>query len=423
MNNLIRFEKQIRQFVLPGLIILTSSVLLLPATVHSQSCTPEGDDIWTGAYLASWEHFAPPTGNWGHLPTGQIDWEAITHLYYFAITANYDGTLPDIEPYQNMGPDRINAIINAAHQNNTPVLLSVGGWGNYEAFSSAISENWRKRFIYSLINMMTRWGFDGIDIDMEPIRDSDIDNYNAFISDLHAEAQKINTPLCDAPLLTAATSWQPGLFAGLQHYFDQINLMTYDFSGAWDGWVTWHNSPVYSGGLSFPGRDGELPSVDRQVQEFLSAGVDPGKLGIGIDFYGYIWKGGQGTDTGGATRPNQTWNTPPTVTDNVPYRTIMDNYFSEEAYHWDEAAGAAYLSIDQPGSSSDKFITFDDENVIKEKIGYLTEHQLGGVFVWELSGAYMPEKPPRERDLLLTYLKETVANRDSLFPDFYIQNE
>lgn len=402
------------------LITITITGLLKPEPLDKQS-TSQVRDIWVGAYLASWEHFAPPTGNWGRLPTEEIDWEAITHLYYFALNANRDGSLQKIEPYENMGPDRINQIVSAAHQHNTQVLFSVGGWGNHEGFSNAIKPEIRPIFIQNLVAVLKDWGFDGIDLDMEPIRDEDIENYKAFVKELHSKLQDLDTPMSSPPLLVAATDWQPEMFSELQDYFDQINLMTYDFSGAWEGWVSWHNSPVYSGGKTFPGSNKPLPSVDRQVTEFINAGVEPGKLGIGIDFYGYVWQGGSGTDTGGVTRPNQQWSTPPGVTDNVPYHRIMEEYYREEFFRWDEDAQAAYLSIERSVPSESIFVSYEEEKAIEKKIRYAYENELGGVFIWELAGGYQREKPAGSRDLLLRAVKETILNAESLFRDLELR--
>lgn len=404
--------------VVPVLFLLAGLTVTNPVAAQSDT---ENKDLWVGAYLASWEHFAPPTGNWGRLPTNEIDWDAFTHLYYFALNAQEDGSLNKIEPYENMGPDRIKQIVSAAHQHNTPVLFSVGGWGNYEGFSKALKPDVRSAFVNNLISVLKEWKFDGIDLDMEPIRNEDVENYKAFVRELHAGLQELETPMSSTPLLVAATDWQPEMFAELQDYFDQINLMTYDFSGAWSGWVSWHNSPVYSGDKTFPGSNKPLPSVDHKVREFLDAGIDRSKLGIGIDFYGYVWQGGDGTDTGGVTRPNQRWTTAPRVTDNVPYHRIMQEYYREEYFRWDEEAQAAYLSIEQAGPSGSIFVSYEEEKAIEEKIRYAYENQLGGVFIWELSGGYQKEKPAGTRDLLLRAVKETVLNAESLFREIELE--
>jgi len=369
-------------------------------------------DVWVGAYMASWNHFAPPTGNWGNLPTDEIDWDAFTHMYYFAFNAQSDGSLSEVEPFANLNPDRLNQIVAAAHDNSKPILFSVGGYGNYDGFSSAISPSNRSTFISNLISIMQEWDFDGIDLDMEPINDRDVDNYKAFVQELRAALDQTETTLLNRPLLVTATIWQPEMHAELNQHFDQINLMTYDFSGAWPGWVSWHNSPVFNGGLTFESNGRELPSIDESVDEFINAGVPKEKLGIGIDFYGYVWQGGSGTSTGGVTEPNQSWDSAPQVTDNVPYYEIMSDYFQQEFYHWDDQAEAAYLSIDKNSNSEDHFISYDDEQTIRAKFEYIRQKGVGGAIIWELTGGYREDQPDGERDNLLQQVKASLNNAD-----------
>lgn len=382
-------------------------------TTKSASTSNNGNastssDMWVSAYLASYNHYVEPTGNWGNLPTDGIDWDSFTHLFYFSLNAKADGTLSTIAAYQNMSPDRINAIVSAAHKHNKPVIITIGGWGNHDGFSQAISSVNRTVFITNLVALIKTWGFDGIDLDMEPIQSADVANYKAFVKALRTALDKVATPLGNKPLLTAATAWQPGVFAELQNSFDQINLMTYDYSGAWQGWVSWHNSALQSGGLNFPNNTKPLPSIEGTVKQFTSAGVPKSKLGIGIDFYGYVWSGGSGTSTGGITAPDQSWTTAPTVKDNVSYHEIMSKYNSSATSHWDSKAKAAYLSIDNTGSANDKFISYDNEQTIKEKINYIRQHQLGGTIIWELSGGYRKNQPAGSRDKLLQTVKHAV---------------
>ena len=62
----------------------------------------------------------------------------------------------------------------------------------------------------------------------------------------------------------------------------------------WPGWVTWFNSPLYNGGYHLPPYGPLVTSVDGSVSNYLSNGVAPDKLGVGIAFYGYVWTGGSG---------------------------------------------------------------------------------------------------------------------------------
>jgi GH18 family chitinase len=85
-----------------------------------------------------------------------------------------------IGPSQNFNPDRLADIVPAAHARSKPILFSVGGWGNTE-FSDAIRPGVRATLVASLVEAMTDWGFDGVDVDMEPINASDHDNYAEFV--------------------------------------------------------------------------------------------------------------------------------------------------------------------------------------------------------------------------------------------------
>lgn len=374
-----------------------------PSQAGSQEVSFSNSEIWMGAYLAAWTHYVEPTGSWGNLPSDEIDWDAFTHLYYFALAAQSDGTLSAIEPYRNFGPDRVEEAVEYAHANGVPILYTVGGWGNYDGFSSAIEPENRANFIDNLIDVMTTWGFDGIDLDMEPIRDRDVENYSALVRELSEELDQLETPMTDRPFLTAAVGDQPDMFADLQHYFDQINIMTYDFSNAWGGWVSWHNSNLFNGGQKFPSTGRELPSVERSVNRFMQAGVAREKIGIGLDFYGYIWRG----EVDG---PMQEWDTPPEVEDNVAYYEIMDEYFTEDRYNWDDTAYAPYLSISSSDPSQRKFISYDDERLMREKVNYIYEKGLGGGIIWELGGGYRADQPAGERDVLLQTIKEAILN-------------
>ncbi len=359
---------------------------------------PDEPQMWVSAYFASWNHYAPPGGNWGNLPTDEIDWNGFTQLHYFVLTVNADGSLSEIKEWENMNPDRVDAIVQAAHDHNKPVLVSIGGWGNYDGFSQALADGTRATLVANLVQVMNDWGFDGIDLDMEPIEDSDVANYTAFVEELHAALQGESTPLLATPMLTTATGWQPEMHADLQDEFDQINLMTYDFSGAWSGWVTWHNAPISNGGHTFPSTGEPLPSIEEEVDRFIQAGVAPEKLGIGIDFYGYVWSG--------VSQPREGWTTAPTVEGNVAYHTIMSDYYASEFYNWDAEAKASYLSITDADPAL--FVSYDDERAVAEKVAYVRDNHLGGAIIWEIAGGYREGEPASSRHPLLDALEQAL---------------
>jgi chitinase len=360
-------------------------------SVHAQS-TP-----WVTAYYAGWMQ---GWSNNGHLPAQNIDYSALTHIIHFSLTPNTDGTLNS--DANSITPTNSAELVSRAHAAGRKVIISIGGWASDTGFRGATSASNRSRFISNLVSFMTTRGYDGIDIDWERLEATDGPQYTAFIRELRTALNALSP----RPLLTAAVTWQPGVVAQVQDQFDQINIMTYDLSGAWPGWVTWHNAPVYDGGVRFPSTGGAVPSANGMVDNFIGAGVPASKLGIGIDFYGYVWSGGDGTLTGGVTLPGQSWLVAPTVQANVPYYTIMDTYYNSTYDRWDDGAKAAYLSIDGLLSVNDKFISYDNERTAQAKSAYVQSKGIGGVIIWELGGGYRPNQPAGQHDLLLQAVKQ-----------------
>ena len=368
-------------------------ILLILTNVYTRAQS----DLWVTAYYAGWMQGQI---NNGHLPAQDIDYSAVTHIVHFALVPKSNGTLDDAA--NSVTQTNSAELISRAHANGVKVLISVGGWNSGEGFIGATSLLNLTSFVTNLVTFVTTRGYDGIDLDWEPLRSSDAILYIALVTALRT-ALDIAKP---GALLTAANGSEADIFAQIHQHFDQINLMTYDMSGPWPGWVTWHNSPVYNGGQQFPCcRDVYLPSADTHVDEFINAGIPAEKIGIGIDFYGYIWNGGNGTPTGGVAEPRQEWSSEPWVQGNVPYYTIMQDYYQPQYYGWDDTAKGAYLSIDNSGSSDDKFISYDDEQTVQAKFDYARSKGIGGLIVWEIGGGDRPDLPQGQRDPLLQAVK------------------
>src|ERR1041384_5282154 len=399
-----RVVVSIRGALLGVFVLFAGSYFFASELLAQQSHSPR----WVTAY------YMGSSQGWydnGLLPSGLIDYSAITHIIHFALLPNPDGSL---DTNDGMHQSNSAPLISKAHGAGAKVLISVGGAASNALFRQATDPAVIGTFINNLVGFMQSRGYDGIDIDWETVDPPDSLKLSLFLTSLR---QRLDA-LTPRPLLTAAaglgaaTLWKP--VAGL---LDQINLMTYDFSNARPGWVTWHNSPLYSRGADFPGTGVELPSADTLAGSFISAGIPPEKLAIGIDFYGYNWSGGGGTTTGGVTKPRQSWTTPPSVQANVHFSTIMSGYFSPGLYRWDTAASAPYLSIDLPDSANDKFISYDDERSCQAKVDYVRNKGLGGVFIWELGGGVLPPGY-YPRDPLLQAVKRAVHGppSDSLPP-------
>ena len=347
--------------------------------------------LWVTAYYPSWNQDGEGMG------PDKIDYSAITHLVHFAITPRADGTIENAKrgPLDVITPAQSADVVARAHKGGAKVLVCLGGASSGPAIAAAITDNVRPAFVKNLVAFVAARGYDGLDIDMEPIQPADEPSFVKFVGELRA-AMKAANPRW---LLTIPASGEPGaqskLCARLQSDFDQINIQTYDLSGTWPGFKTWYNGSLYGDGATLLTTTRPFPSVDDIVGQYLAAGIPAAKLGIGLAFYGYVWTGANG--------PAQPIKGVTTQT--LTYNDIMDKYFQPQLYHWDAAAHAPYLSLGADGDAARKFISFDDARLAREKVLYARAHGLGGVIIWQIGGGYRAGQPAGRKDVLLQAVK------------------
>jgi chitinase len=357
-------------------------------------------DLWRTGYYPGWEQSS--------MPASSIDFAALTHIIHFSVVPNANGSL-------NSNANSVTTansadVVSRAHGAGVKVLICVGGADSESAFQAATSVANLPTFISNITNFMASRGYDGVDLDWEPLPASDAQQYTNLVNGLRFAL----TGFAQPKLLTAAVGAYPPygdpataeyqMFSTIQAQFDQINIMTYDLSGPYDGWVTWFNSPIYDGGYRFPSSSGLVPSVNGAVNNFLNNGVAPGRLGIGIAFYGYVWTGGKGVSPTSITGPRQSWTNAPTA-ETYRYTDIMANYYQTNLYHWDAVAQAAYIGVTNANPINNIFLSSDDARGCQTKVSYARNHNLGGVMIWELAQDHTPNTP----DPLLQAVKQAVA--------------
>ena len=336
-------------------------------------------------YYAGWEYW--------QMSPDKIDWAGINCINHFSALPRGDGTL-DFDSLQ-LFPSRIEQMVQLARENEACVLLTIGGantkWPFAEATANAAVQ---ARFVENIVNAVVEYGYDGVDIDWEPLQDSDEAQFTALIRELRA-ALDARVP---GAMLTAAVGYEwdineykntTEIVASVIDDFDYINLMAYALAGPWGGWVTWHNSALFNGGETFPGLTKKLPTAEVLVEQYDAAGVPRDKMILGLAFFGRIWRGGEGTPTGGVTAPRQSWTTPPSMSREYQYHKIIARSDFQGNDHWDDIAKTPYLGIDNPGSADDLFIPYENPQSIKEKVRYAVLQRLAGLMIWELRGGYL----------------------------------
>jgi len=169
---------------------------------------------------------------------------------------------------------QLRSLIASAHRSGTKVLASLGGavippcGGDW---AQLLQPQTRGTVIANLLDLVDRYGLDGLDVDLEGKLMEGIDrdgNYTPFVHDLasglHARSK----------ILTAATaSWSGGMVPDTAlPFFDLIGIMSYDAVGP-----TW-GTP---GGEHAP-----YSQAQADLSLWIGKGVPPGKLALGVPFYG-----------------------------------------------------------------------------------------------------------------------------------------
>lgn len=353
------------------------------------------------AYFTSWSAYAR------NVTVENIDPSKLTHINFAFANLSSEGEIivgdswVDIE--KPFGSDTWETAkrghfnqLNILKQKfpHVKTLISVGGWtwsGNFSSVAS--SENGRKKFALSAVDFITRYGFDGLDIDWEfPVEGGndiahlpeDKQNYTLLLKEVRKAFDEQGKKDNKHYLLTIAggpnvTFTQNTELKEMMKYLDFINVMTYDYHGGWEN-ETGHNSPI------FADKD-DTYSVQQTIDAYIKTGVEPQDLNLGLAFYGRGWINVTDSDNNGLGRAGTaptgiglgqgTWEGAC-----FDYWDLEQNYINKNGYkrYWDDKAKVPYLY------NGNSFITYDDAESIKVKLDFAESKGLGGVMYWEFSG-------------------------------------
>jgi chitinase len=269
---------------------------------------------------------------------------------------------------------------------NLTILVSVGGWLWSTNFSDmALTRESRTVFEDSVMQFLTRFDLDGLDIDWEypgmpgsghPFRPEDKQNFTSLLRELRerfdASARRgrrlyLTIAMGASDEVLANTEMQK-----VQRYVDTVNLMTYDYYEPGSESITGNHSPLYAD----PADPKSASSADT-VRAFQKAGVPAEKILLGVPFYGHEW--GQVKDQNhglfqvGKAVPGA--YTPFNVIDT----TMLASGFTR---HWDDASKVPYLYDPQ----QQIFVSYEDPESLKLKCHYIRAQKLAGIMFWEYSG-------------------------------------
>ena len=318
------------------------------------------------------------------LMPGQIDAQSLTRVNY-AFANIKDGVMvtgfaKDAENY---------AYLTGLRKQNPSltVLVSVGGWLWSTNFSDvSLTAASRKRFIQSVMEFLSRYDLDGLDIDWEypgmvgaghPFRAEDGHNFTLLLAELRKrfdhETAKTHRRLYLTIAAGASSEFlQHTEMKKAQKYLDTVNLMAYDYVEPGSDPLTGNHAPLFTDPADVRNYSG-----DASVQEFEKAGVPAEKIVLGVPFYGHVW--GEVADVNhGMLQSGK-----PVPNAYAPYSAVTGTMLNQGyVRYWNAAASVPYLY----NSEKHIFISYEDTESLTAKCRYVLQHRLGGVMFWDYEG-------------------------------------
>lgn len=283
------------------------------------------------------------------------------------------------------------------HQNGVKFLPSIGGWTLSNNFPGIAADPIKRQtFAQSCVQLIDAFGFDGIDLDWEypgyaPHNGTSQDkvNFTLLLQEVRNAIDGYGVAHDKDMLLTIAVGASPERmdhveWNNIEPIVDIINLMSYDFFGAWDS-NTNHNAPLFANSQG----DSEF-NLSQSVHNLTNVyGVSPSKITAGVAFYGRTTKtnGVPALFTPSLNQVDQI--TFPEDEGSPLYYNVIDrlHLFDE---HWDNEAKVPYLT---GKNGLNTFVSFDDVTSITQKAQFIVEKNLRGAIIWEITGDYLETTP------------------------------
>ncbi len=230
-----------------GILILTGTLgfQFAPMTVQTAEAAPAKKII---GYFPEWEN-----GD-----VSNINYTKLTHIIYFHIWPNADGSLDTSAVHF----DDLNTIVSKGHDAEVKVMIAAGGWGVSKGFAPmAADDTARENFVNNTKLFIENYGLDGIDIDWEPI-DSETKKINQATL-LH----DLRVALPDKLVTVAVNAERIDLFPSSKYDIDWVNVMAYD--------MNWRH-----------GNHSNFDDAVAALERYEAEGIPEEKLALGIPFYG-----------------------------------------------------------------------------------------------------------------------------------------
>lgn len=334
-------------------------------------------------YYGSWAAYRPGLGQF---EPKDLNPALCTHIIYTFVGITTDGNVQILDSWLDLpnGRDGYGKFTRLRELSpGTKALVAIGGWneGSVKFSQVAASPELRARFAQNAVAFLQTYNFDGLDIDWEYPNQrggnpADKDNLIALLKELKQAFNNYGYLLTIAVGAAQSSASKSYHISELSRQVDFINLMTYDFHGAWDRF-TGINAPLYASS-SEQGDDANL-NVNSAVKYWLSQGASADKLILGVPSYGRSFTLANPSNNGVGAPAVGGGNSGPYTrqTGMLGYNEICVNI-------------QGWTVVREPQQrvpyafSGNQWVGYDDPTSIAEKTNYVVSNGLGGVMIWSV---------------------------------------
>ncbi|CDW54995.1 Acidic mammalian chitinase [Trichuris trichiura] len=335
-----------------------------------------------GCYFTNWAQYRPGKGKYNpeHYQANLCE-----YIFYAFAKLNDDFTVDQFE-WNDIDILYPAVMKQKSSQPDLKVLLSLGGWnaGTATFKKMAATSSNRAKFISSLVSFLKQNKFDGFDLDWEYPESSDKENYLLLCQEILAKFEEVAKSSSTSRLLfTAAVSANPEkVDAGydvpaLAKVLDFVNLMSYDFHGAWET-KTGINSPLHS--RKDDSSEFKLWNVEESSKYWSNKGMPKKQIIIGLPTYGRGWTLSDASKSyvGAPAQGSSTATEYLREAGVISYYEVCQKLSSGAKRVWDEESKTPYVV------QGNQWFSYDDVESLTAKINWIKQEKYGGAFVWTL---------------------------------------
>ena len=299
---------------------------------------------------------------WNGTVYNNYDWSMLSEFCYF----DYSVTPSTGQNSNTSFAWATSAAVTAALTNSVNVHFCATLFASHATFWA--SSTAQQTFITNAINLLNSRGGKGINIDFEGMGSSDKVPFKTFMTNLCNQVHAANSNY-KVTMALYAVDWSTSFdMPALNAVVDNFIIMGYDYyySGSAQAGP---EAPMYNF------QTGYNYTLSKSITYYLKQGATPGKLLLGLPWYGREW------ETVAATAPS---NTTGNFTSSRTYSYVRNNptTYSTSNKHWDNNSFNPYYSYVSGGANRQCWI--DDAYSMSRKFDMVNQRGLGGIGIWAL---------------------------------------